>query len=173
MDESSDEPPQRTRRSGVVELIDPHGLLEVQASLWLRQSVASAEGVLSLVGEVRVRILDDAAMSDAHERYLDEPGPTDVLTFDMTEPNAPLDVDILVCIDEARRQALVLGHAVEQEILLYIVHGVLHCLGYDDHDPQAALDMHAEEDRVLEAIGVGAVFAPKSGGSGPIERNLP
>jgi len=43
--------------------------------------------------------------------------------------------------------------------LLYVVHGVLHCLGHDDHDEAGYASMHALEDRVLYAIGVGATFA--------------
>ncbi|MBX3321639.1 MAG: rRNA maturation RNase YbeY [Phycisphaeraceae bacterium] len=171
MDESSDEPPQRMCRSGVIEFLDPDRLLDDQASHWIRQSASLAEKAMSLYGEVRVRLLDDAAMAQAHLRYLDEPGPTDVLTFDMTEPGMGLDVDILVCVDEARRQAAVLGHETAQEILLYVIHGVLHCLGYDDHDEASARAMHAEEDRVLEAIGVGAVYAPGSTTADSIERD--
>jgi probable rRNA maturation factor len=68
-------------------------------------------------------------------------------------------------VDEAGRQSAVRGHTVEQELLLYVVHGVLHCLGHDDHDPDAAARMHAEEDRVLAAVGVGVTYARGAGGA--------
>ncbi|VAX42159.1 hypothetical protein MNBD_PLANCTO03-1432, partial [hydrothermal vent metagenome] len=71
----------------------------------------------------------------------------------------PLDVDLLLCVDEARRQAEARGFTIERELLLYLVHGVLHCLGYDDHTEADAARMHAEEDRLLEAAGVGATYA--------------
>lgn len=71
-----------------------------------------------------------------------------------------LDVDILVCADEAARQAGLHGHSVAQELLLYILHGTLHCLGHDDHDETAHAAMHAAEDRVLAASGIGPTFAP-------------
>lgn len=104
-------------------------------------------------------------MAAAHSGFLGVDGTTDVLTFDLTEPGQPdLDVDILVCVDEARRQGAARGHGVERELLLYIVHGVLHCLGHDDHDPSAAARMHAEEDRILEAVGVGPTYATGRGG---------
>lgn len=122
---------------------------------------------LGCQGEVRVRVMADAEMAAAHERYSGVPGTTDVLTFDLREERteaAPLDTDILVCIDEARRQAAERGMTAERELLLYIVHGVLHCLGYDDHDEAAHRAMHAEEDRVLEAIGVGRTFAVPGAG---------
>lgn len=78
---------------------------------------------------------------------------------DAVVADAPLDVDILVCADEAARQAAVRAVPVERELLLYIVHAVLHCLGEDDHDEASAGRMHEREDRILSAIGVGAVYS--------------
>lgn len=114
-------------------------------------------------GEVRVRIVDDAEMAAQHEEFAGIPGTTDVLTFDMSgEPDARgvllLDVDITVCLDEAARQGAKRGHAAEDELLLYALHGVLHCLGHDDHDDDAYREMHAAEDEILTAIGASVRF---------------
>ncbi len=161
MDESpSDEPPQRTSASAAICLIDPDALLVDADLAWLEQAAARASEHMELRGEVRVRLLDDRAMSEAHERSMGESGPTDVLTFDLDPGSGVLDVDLLVCVGEATRRAGEFGHPVGREILLYIVHGVLHCLGHDDHDEERARRMHEEEDRILGAIGVGAVYAP-------------
>ncbi|MCA9295207.1 MAG: rRNA maturation RNase YbeY, partial [Phycisphaerales bacterium] len=84
---------------------------------------------------------------------------TDVLTFPMSDAGDAVDVDIAICVDEAQRQAGERGHAVEHEILLYAVHGLLHVTGHDDHDDAAYDAMHAEEDRILETIGVGRIFS--------------
>jgi probable rRNA maturation factor len=99
-------------------------------------------------------------MAVAHERYSGIPGTTDVLTFDLRDEAAgPLDTDILICLDEAIRCGAERGHAANRELLLYVVHGILHCLGHDDHDDAGYARMHAREDEVLEAIGVGRTFA--------------
>lgn len=127
---------------------------------------------LGATGEVRVRLVEDAEMAAAHQRHCGVPGTTDVITFDLTEGGSArgkaLDVDLLVCADEAERQARTRGHEVRGEVLLYIVHGMLHCLGHDDHDEADASAMHAREDEVLTAIGVGATYAtsPRPEGSG-------
>jgi probable rRNA maturation factor len=143
-----------------VDVSDPERRLSDAARAWLMDAVGRAVGLLGASGEVRVAVVGDAAMAAAHERHAGVPGTTDVLTFDMSEGRGGvLDVDVLVCVDEASRQAAARGHATERELLLYIIHGVLHCLGHDDHDESAAARMHAEEDRVLEALGVGATFA--------------
>ncbi|MEO1535590.1 MAG: rRNA maturation RNase YbeY [Planctomycetota bacterium] len=111
-------------------------------------------------GEARVRVINDAEMAAAHERYKNVAGTTDVLTFDLAgNPNEPLDADVLVCIDEAERQASERGIPVAHELLLYITHAVLHCSGFNDDTDANAAAMHAREDDLLVAIGIGPVYA--------------
>jgi probable rRNA maturation factor len=143
-----------------IELVDDRGLTDDRARRWVAERARLALRPLHCIGEVRVRVVDDAEMADAHERWSGVPGTTDVLTFDLRDTGqGPLDVDLLVCADEAARQADARGIPPERELLLYVIHGVLHCLGFDDHDEAAAARMHAEEDRLLEAAGIGAIFA--------------
>lgn len=112
-------------------------------------------------------------MSMLHKSYGRKAGTTDVLTFDLSDAQAPslepqasvIDGEIYICLDEARRRAGQMGHAPRLELLLYAVHGLLHLLGYDDHDPESYHRMHDKEDELLEAIGVGPVFTGKGGGA--------
>lgn len=124
---------------------------------------------LGCTGEARLAIVGDHAMAREHERSMGVCGTTDVITFDLTDgasaQDSVLDVDLLLCADEAERRATERGIPMERELLLYALHGVLHCLGYDDHDDAAYAEMHAREDEVLEAIGVGATFGREGGGS--------
>lgn len=154
----------------VVVLTDASGELLGRAQEWLVDRAAAGVAYLGARGEVRVRVVKDPEMAAAHMEYLEIEGTTDVLTFDMSEPAADgtplLDVDILACFDEAARQGAARGHGAERELLLYVIHGVLHCLGYDDHDDEQSAAMHAREDEILRALGVGATFAPGTGGSG-------
>lgn len=155
--------------AGCVDLLDPGRLLAPADLRWLRDTAAKAAAALNppAGSEVRARIVADAEMADAHERYKGVPGTTDVLTFDLSAPGGPLDADLLVCRDEAARQAAARGIPTVQELLLYIVHGMLHCLGHDDLTDEAAAAMHAREDEVLSAIGVGPTYAaaPVRGGA--------
>jgi probable rRNA maturation factor len=122
---------------------------------------------MGVVGEVRIRLVRDAEMARAHETHTGVGGTTDVLTFDLREPgliagdpaSVPMDTDLLLCVDEAARQAEARGIPILHELLLYTVHGILHCLGHDDHDETEAAAMHAREDEILTAIGLGVVFA--------------
>lgn len=143
--------------------------------------LASKAGrLLGASGTLRVRLVGDDEMAQAHQEFCDIPGTTDVLTFDLTDPEEspvmgpcarlsnggievvrhyPVDADALVCVDVATRQAKERGHDVAHEALLYCVHAMLHCLGFDDHDEDASAAMHAMEDAVLSALGVGSVYA--------------
>lgn len=147
----------------MVEVADPGRRLSARDAAWLRAMGDRALAAMGVLGEVRVRVVGDEEMAAAHQRFAGQAGTTDVLTFDLAEGAAaaggPLDVDILVCFDEAARQAGARGHGAVLELLLYILHGVLHCLGHDDHSEDGYARMHAEEDRVLDALGVGPVFA--------------
>jgi len=108
-----------------------------------------------------VEIVDDRRMCLLHERWHDDPTTTDVLTFPMSGPGEPIDVDVACCLDEAERRADELGHDRARELVLYALHGLLHVAGYDDHDEESFRRMHAEEDRLLESVGLGALFAPR------------
>jgi len=155
--ERDDDEPARQR--GLVSLSDDRRLLRPDSRAWLSDRAGAALETLGLGGEARVRLVGDAEMADAHERHMNAPGTTDVITFDLGSAPGEIDADLLLCVDEAQRNAARLGIPVERELLLYLVHGVLHCAGYDDADEAGRARMHEREDEVLEAIGVGATFS--------------
>lgn len=109
---------------------------------------------------ISLLVVDDARMAEAHQQYMDIAGTTDVLTFDLRESpgDALLEADIMLCADEAARQAKGQGHAVRDELLLYALHGVMHLLGEDDHTDAGYRRMHERENTLLDAIGIGRLF---------------
>ncbi len=114
--------------------------------------------------ELSILLTDDEAISSLNERYLNKHGPTNVISFGQGEPfpdGANIDIlgDIVVSVDTAGRQAATRGVSLTDEILILIVHGLLHLLGYI-HDPKEGASpkdeelMQAEETRLLSLIGV-------------------
>ncbi|MDR2347295.1 MAG: rRNA maturation RNase YbeY, partial [Bifidobacteriaceae bacterium] len=90
--------------------------------------------------ELVISFVDAAAMSELHERFLDEPGPTDVMSFPMDElrpaPAGELTPpgilgDVVICPEVAAAQAVEVGHSLAVELLVLATHGILHLLGFD------------------------------------------
>ena len=108
--------------------------------------------------ELSVLLVDDVAMTALHEKWMDEPGPTDVLSFPMDElrpgregePSDPgLLGDVVLCPQVAATQAAAAGHAPAEELLLLTTHGILHLLGYDHVEPEDEKQMFALQRRLL------------------------
>lgn len=164
----SSEPPGRSsaaEASGTalrVELRDATTRLTGSDRAWLDGACARVASVLAARfgarGELRVRVVDDGEMSAAHARWSGDPSTTDVLTFDLSGRAPEVDADVYACLDEAERQARERGHGHLRELLLYVLHAALHCLGHDDGDETSYRRMHETEDQVLEAAGIGATF---------------
>lgn len=109
---------------------------------------------------LEIAILGEAGIARLNRQWLGHEGPTDVITFDLGDGLAGcLAGQICVCWPIARTQAAKRGHAAQTELLLYIVHGLLHLMGHDDHDPRAAAAMHRREDELLSELGLGKVYA--------------
>ena len=129
---------------------------------WIRAKLVDAlECIDSAIARITVRLVDDAEMTELHRRHREIDETTDVLTFIASDEGACLEADIAVCVDVAARRAAELNHRTERELVLYALHGILHGVGYDDHDEDDYRRMHAEEDRVLESIGIGPVFGSR------------
>jgi probable rRNA maturation factor len=111
------------------------------------------------IGHVEVAVVGASRMATLNERHLRHAGPTDVLSFDLGPgPGGGLCAQIVVCADVASRQARRRGHPAWKELLLYVTHGLLHAMGYDDQTAPAASQMHAREDELLEQFGVGRIY---------------
>ena len=110
--------------------------------------------------ELSVVLVDEAAIAELHERWMDEPGPTDVLSFPMDELRVPDDDedppegllgDVVICPQVAARQAHAAGHSRQDEMALLLTHGVLHLLGYDHAEPEEHAEMFGLQARLLAA----------------------
>lgn len=95
--------------------------------------------------ELSILLVDEEAMTNLHVEYMDEPGPTDVLSFPMDElreGTADQDSDegilgdIVICPSVAQKQAETAGHPAEVEMRLLLTHGILHLLGHDHAEPE-------------------------------------
>ena len=110
---------------------------------------------------VSIGVVDDAEMRRLNAQFLHRRGNTDSLSFDLsdeTSPKEPRVFDLIVNGELAVREAARRGHAAEAELALYVAHGLLHQLGFDDATEEQAARMHRTEDEILQDLGYGLVY---------------
>ena len=108
--------------------------------------------------ELSVVLVDETAMEQLHVQWMDEPGPTDVLSFPMDELRPGTDGeespagllgDVVLCPQVAAAQARQAGHSTAEELLLLTTHGILHLLGYDHAEPDEEKEMFGLQRKLL------------------------
>lgn len=143
--------------------ICPAGLEKLVKAICRRFGVSKAM--------VSIALLDDAEIRALNKRFLNRDCPTDCLSFDLsddgdnrTKENGPVNPDesgrsfeVVVNAEMAVREARARGHSSEAEVALYITHGLLHNLGFDDSSPDEAKKMHDTENEILAQLGYDSI----------------
>ena len=96
---------------------------------------------LAQLREISVLIVSDRKIASLHRQFMNESGPTDVITFQHGE--------IFISAETARRNARRFGNKVAPELRLYVVHGLLHLRGFDDRDEASARKMQIVQRKIL------------------------
>ena len=140
--------------------INNESTIEVDEARVLRLAMfAFNELHLHAKTELAIQFVDEDAMEVLHIQWMDEPGPTDVLSFPLDElrPGAEGEVtppgllgDIVVCPQVAIKQAEAAGHEPINEILLLTTHGILHLLGFDHAEPEDEKEMFGLQKAILD-----------------------
>jgi probable rRNA maturation factor len=117
------------------------------------RAVLEGEGVSDY--EISLAFVDDATSHRLNLRYLEHDEPTDVLSFPLSEPGSKkLSGELVIGAEVALARAGELGHDVQAELALYVIHGLLHLCGFDDHEPADAAAMRERERHYLARLGL-------------------
>jgi probable rRNA maturation factor len=127
-------------------LRDPEG-----ATQSLTDCVQSLSQFALPTGELSIVFVDDPAIASIHAQFMDDPSPTDVITFP-PEPQMQSAGEIIVSVDHARTRAAELDLPFARELALYLAHGWLHLCGYDDRKDADREKMRAAEATLLDAL---------------------
>ncbi len=109
---------------------------------------------------ISIAIVDDTQIREVNKQFLNCNCPTDCLSFDLSDDDtdAPRSFELVVNAEMAVKEANLRGHSVEAELALYITHGLLHNLGFDDSQQGRLQKMHDIEDEILKEQGYGLVY---------------
>ena len=103
---------------------------------------------------ISIAVVDDPTIHALNVEFLQHDYPTDLLSFVLEDSPEGLEGELIVSSDTALRAATEAGWPAEDELLLYVVHGALHLVGYDDKQPEAQAEMLAAELDCLRLLGV-------------------
>ena len=109
---------------------------------------------------VSIAIVGDGEIRELNKRFLNQDRATDCLSFDLSDRNGREEkaFELVVNGELAAKEARLRGHCCEAELALYITHGLLHNLGFDDCTESQAEKMHDTEDEILQQLGYGTVY---------------
>lgn len=125
----------------LVSQLEKSGNLAVPLAL---EHATSDKSSLSLLEEVEVSLIDDDTISKVHKRFMDIPGATDVITFDHGE--------IHISVETTRTQAKDFGNHFHAELMLYIIHGLLHLAGHEDASAEGQAKMDDLQQEILRRV---------------------
>ncbi|MBU3912001.1 MAG: rRNA maturation RNase YbeY [Candidatus Omnitrophica bacterium] len=135
--------------------------LQVKVKIDEREIKKCAAAVLEAMGErgseLSILLVSDSRIRGMNRKYRDRDSRTDVLAFSMrsgkgVSKDSPILGDVVVSVETAKREAVKRKIQVKKEICLYVIHGILHLLGYDDQAPADRKKMKAKEERLLKTI---------------------
>ncbi len=131
--------------------VDTESLKDLARSVCRRFGLEYAQVGIAVVGDDTIRKLN--------EQFLNKLQKTDVISFDLSDTaGAARCFELAINADEAARQSKAQKHPLQAELALYITHGLLHNLGFDDATSEQSAEMHRTEDDILQDAGFGKVF---------------
>lgn len=128
------------------DLIEPEGYTQA-----LFQAIEQSGLFPISSGELSIVFVDDDTIAQVHNDFMDDPTPTDVITFP-AQPAMESAGEIIVSVDHAKSRAQELGEPFSRELSLYLVHGWLHLAGYDDRNDKDRAEMRLAEQRALDVL---------------------
>jgi len=114
---------------------------------------------------ISIALVDNTQIRRINRKFLNRNRTTDCLSFDLSDVNRKSKIvnrklfELVVNAEEAVKKASLRGHSAEAELALYITHGLLHNLGFNDSTQSQAKKMHQTEDEILKQFGYGVVYS--------------
>ncbi|MFT4229154.1 MAG: rRNA maturation RNase YbeY [Microbacterium sp.] len=141
-----------------IEITNESGVAIDESKLLRLAAYALGELHVSPDAELAIILVDEGAMEALHVQWMDEPGPTDVLSFPMDELRPGTDDlptpagllgDIVLCPQVAETQAKDARHSTLDELVMLTTHGLLHLLGFDHADAAEEREMFGLQREII------------------------
>lgn len=137
-----------------IQVADQQTTLSVDVALLKRAARLILKDHGPEVAHVSIAVVDDPTIHELNRRYLEHDYPTDVLSFVLERSAKRLEGEVVVSADTAADRAAEYGWEPHDELLLYVIHGILHLVGFRDKDPPQRKQMRGAERHYVELCGV-------------------
>ena len=148
--------PNRKKKAFLLEILDVQEELSVDLEKvrTLCEHILDDHGIKS--GKVNVVFVDSDTIRQYNRDFLQHDYPTDTISFPIEDQRSEghLEGEVLVCTEIAKNRAEEFRWTAEEELLLYVIHGMLHLAGFDDTTPEQQSEMQAKEREYLTTLGV-------------------
>jgi len=140
---------------GKISIASPQEVVAIDRGRFREIVRTVLEGEGRANAEISLAFVDNPTIHRLNKQYLQHDEPTDVLSFPLSDSRSKtLSGELVIGVEVALAQAAEHGHDVQAELALYVIHGLLHLCGHDDHDPEAARVMRQRESHYLRALGL-------------------
>jgi probable rRNA maturation factor len=137
-----------------IEIANKQNALELDFERLRQAAEAVLRDARIVGGTLSIAVVDDGVIHELNRQYLEHDEPTDVLSFVLESTGGRLDGEVIVSSTTAMRVATEYGWSPADELLLYVIHGTLHLVGYDDADAASCEAMRGAERRYLALFGL-------------------
>jgi len=143
----------KTRAAIMVQIADRQNCLPLDRRLLRRAVTRVLRDAKVRKASISLAVVDDDTIARLNWQYLRHRGPADVLSF-LLDDRDGLEGEVIVGAETALRAAPRYGWPPHDELLLYVIHGMLHLVGYDDRTTQQRAEMQEREREVLHELGI-------------------
>jgi probable rRNA maturation factor len=143
----------KTRAAIMVQIADRQNCLPLDRRLLRRAVTRVLRDAKVRKASISLAVVDDDTIARLNWQYLRHRGPADVLSF-LLDDRDGLEGEVIVGAETALRAAPRYGWPPHDELLLYVIHGMLHLVGYDDRTPRQQAKMQQREREILEGLGI-------------------
>jgi probable rRNA maturation factor len=143
----------KTRAAIMVQIADRQNCLPLDRRLLRRAVTRVLRDAKVRKASISLAVVDDDTIARLNWQYLRHRGPADVLSF-LLDDRDGLEGEVIVGAETALRAAPRYGWPPHDELLLYVIHGMLHLVGYDDRTPRQQAIMQQREREILEGLGI-------------------
>jgi probable rRNA maturation factor len=149
-----------------IEIVSEQGVMDVDERSLRRTARFVCKDRKVADADISIAVVNDAAIRLLKKRYFGRAITTDVISFNLggeskrRQSDTPLEAEIVINAQQALRVAKRMSADPLQELHLYLIHGLLHLMGFDDHTAESAKKMHRMEGRYLRGLGFDKITAP-------------